>query len=1085
MPASPPTETEKNGRLVKGIREISKLLGEQNPGVAIECYGSAAVAAGNAFQLKRDIMVTLGIALSLIILLLGWYFRNLRIPLLGFLPALFGGAFSLAVIFLVKGRISGIALGIGSVILGLIIDYALYLINHFRLKQSVEEVLRDMSQSIVVCCLTTAGAFLCLVFLDSSVLHDLGLFAALSVTGAAIFSLIILPQFLSSKFIKPVLPGRTNFIDKLASIRLERKWIFLLLLMITVAIGLFFMNKITFEKDLTSLNYLSPELKRAEQNLDALGGGKVKKVYVVACDRGEDNALRKNEAVAMILDKLTAGKRILGFGGIRSIILPDSLRQSKIARWDSFWNSDRRKEVRITLDEVSVRAGFRKGAFTPFYELLEKNYTADSGFRNEDRSLAADWISHREGYTMVTTLVNVKPGETGAVYEALKNRPGIVVFDRQNLTNRFVAGVKHDFSLLVNLSMIFVTLLLLLSFGRIEIGITAAIPMFFSWFITLGFMGVTGIKFNIFNIIISSFIFGLGVDYSILMMRGMLYEYKYGTSERNSYKSAILLSSLTTLFGVGALFFAGHPALRSIAMISVVGIVSVVLATFSVEPLLTGWFLLDRLPKHKFPVTARILIKTLITWGNITLISVLMMITGSLIYLLLPMSMRKKKLIFHRIFSILCRLYIFVTFPTNGRLINPFGEDFKKPCVIISNHQSLIETPAFLRLYPRILILTTEWVFRSPVFGPIARLAGFINIEEGLETSIEKLRRQFSEGYSVLVFPEGHRSVGGRIQRFHRGAFYMAEQLKVDILPILVFGSGDFLARGDFFGKPNGFRMKILQRITPEDVSFGKTYTEKTKALRRHYISLYEQAKEQEGTAAYYRRLLLLNYVFKGPVLEWYVRIKMNLEKNFELYTRLMPRSGRIVDIGCGYGYVSYLLAMTAGNRQITGVDYDPEKIRVADNCFSKSANLRFICSDITQMNFEKTDGYLLLDILHYLPVKEQVNLLRKCMANLDERGVIIIRDADASMEKRHTGSKITEFFSTGIGFNKTRDGFGSLCFSSSETINRIANEFGFRVGIIDNKKHTSNIIYIITGEQGTKNRDLDQTSQEAGIGQI
>ena len=78
-------------------------------------------------------------------------------------------------------------------------------------------------------------------------------------------------------------------------------------------------------------------------------------------------------------------------------------------------------------------------------------------------------------------------------------------------------------------------------------------PMFVSWLWTLGFMGVFGMKFNIINIIVSTFVFGLGVDYSILMMRGFLLEYKYGQREMTSYKTSIFLSAFTTIVGVGVL----------------------------------------------------------------------------------------------------------------------------------------------------------------------------------------------------------------------------------------------------------------------------------------------------------------------------------------------------------------------------------------------------------------------------------------------------------------------------------------------------------------------------------------------------
>jgi len=1078
-PANPPTETEKNGSLVKGLEKISHSLTCHQNLVKIETFGSVAVAAGNAQQVKRDIIVTLTIALTLIILLLSWYFKNIRIPLLGFLPAIFGGGFALSVLSIIKGNVSAIALGIGSVILGLIVDYALYLINHFRQKQSVEAMLKELSQAIIVCCLTTAGAFFCLVFLNSAVLHDLGLFAILSVTGAAIFSLVVLPHFLSKKHFPSADTHKRNLVDRIAGIDLEKKWILIIFLGLLGIGSFFFAKKVSFEKDLMSLNYVSPSLQEAEKNLDFLGDKDLKTVYIVSYAKNRDEAILKNESASAVLERLQQNKLIKSYSGIHNILFSDSMQRRRIVKWKSFWTEERKSKLFKSLTETAQKTGFRSGSFDHFYNSLNKEYSIippdrDRLFQNR---FFKDWINETDEMTMVTSIVKVVPELRSNVYASLKDLHGIVVFDRQNLTTRFVSNVKNDFSLLVNLSMIFVTALLLISFGRIELGLTAAIPMFFSWFLTLGFMGFTGIKFNIFNIILSSFVFGLGVDYSILMLRGLMHEYKFGTKERNSYKVAIFLSSTTTLFGVAALLFAKHPALRSIALISIVGIIFVAMISCTIEPLLAKWFLFDRLKKHKFPVTAHIIIKTFITWGNIVLISIIMMVLGSMIYTLLPLSWRKKKYLFHKIFSALCGIYIFVTFLTRGRLLNPSGEDFSKPCIIISNHQSLIETPAFLRLNSRILILTNDWVFKSPVFGPIARMAGFINIEEGLELSLEKLRKKMEDGYSILVFPEGHRSANHHIQRFHKGAFYLAEKLQKDILPILVFGSGDFLGKGEFWGKPNGMFMHVMKRVAFDDPSFGSNYSERARVFRKFYVSAYNQAKLTDGNAFYYRKNLSLNYIFKGPILEWYLRIKMNLENNYDLYARLMPIRGNILDIGCGFGYVSYLLSFTSDERQITGIDYDSEKIEVAKHCFSKNDRLEFICGDITRMNFCKKDGFLLLDVLHYFPVENQLSLLSKCIENLNESGIIVIRDANKNLEKRHKGAKLTEFFSTKLGFNKTQDGTRQLYFTSSDTILSLAKEKGLSVEIIDNKKITSNNIYILSNSPIIK--ELNKTEKK------
>src|SRR5678816_1369974 len=117
----------------------------------------------------------------------------------------------------------------------------------------------------------------------------------------------------------------------------------------------------------------------------------------------------------------------------------------------------------------------------------------------------------------------------------------------------------------------------LLTYGRIELALVSFIPMFISWVWILGIMGILGISFNIINIIISALIFGLGDDYSLFIMDGLLGEYKTGRKNLSSYKSSIFLSAITTIAGLGVLIFAKHPALRSIALISIVGILCVVI----------------------------------------------------------------------------------------------------------------------------------------------------------------------------------------------------------------------------------------------------------------------------------------------------------------------------------------------------------------------------------------------------------------------------------------------------------------------------------------------------------------------------
>jgi uncharacterized protein len=1069
-PANPASETSHNEKLLNGLDDILvKLSAKEKPVIRAQYFGAIAFAVGNARQAKKDIMITLIIVFVLIFLLIGWYFKSLKIPLLGFLPALFGGGLALAILYLVKGSVSAISLGIGSVILGLIVDYALYIITLFRKKGDIVVVLKEMTLTIFLCNLTTAGAFLCLIFLRSSVLHDLGLFAAISVAGAALFALVILPHFLGLKDIEK--QNKPRFlVDKVAGFHFEKSIIVIAILGIAIIIAIFFIPKVRFEDDMMALNFLPGKLKNTEKELDRITGASLKTVYIVSTGKVLDDALRTQERIQKDLEELTRSGKIGSFSGTGKLMFSDSLQNIRIKRWKNYWTTERVNSVRNEINTTSSELRLKGEAFDPFFQQLVHPYTVlnDSEIKTLTSGILVDYISETSDACMITTLAKVKQENKKAIYKAFEGRPGIVVFDKQVLTNNFVANVKHDFDLLVKLSMLLVTLLLLFSFGRIELGLTTALPMFASWFLTLGFMGMTGIRFNIFNIIVSSFIFGLGVDYSILMMRGLMFDYRYGTKEIGAYKTSIFLSSATTLFGVGALFCALHPALHSIAMISVFGIVAVVMSAYTFQPLLVNLFLFAQLKKGMVPITLRILIKTFITWGNIVLVAILQVILGGLIFLLFPGSRKKKQYAFHLLFSLLCKAYIFVTFPTNRKLYNPYKEKFTKPAVIISNHQSLIETPAFLQLHPKIIILTRQWVWDSPLFGSVARMASFFNAENGIDSILDPLREKVAEGYSILIFPEAHRQTDNHIHRFHKGAFYLAEKLQIDILPVVVFGSGEFLRAGEFWGRHSGLRMKILKRVgfedPIEDIGTGKGYSARSKAFRRFYIREYANFMADEGTGKYYRKKLLLNYVFKGPVLEWYLRIKMRIEKYYQPYNEIVPREAEILDLGCGYGFMSYMLSFTSPSRKITAVDHDPEKIRVAENCSMKNENLEFICEDITRYKFLSKDVILLSDVLHYLPREKQEELLNRCMDNLNPGGMILLRDADKKKVKSHRRTKITEYLSTKLlGFNKTTGSTKELFFTSLETIEEIVKAKGFILQILREEKHTSNLLLIIT----------------------
>ena len=82
--------------------------------------------------------------------------------------------------------------------------------------------------------------------------------------------------------------------------------------------------------------------------------------------------------------------------------------------------------------------------------------------------------------------------------------------------------------------------------------------------------------------------------------------------------------------------------------------------------------------------------------------------------------------------------------------------------------------------------------------------------------------------------------------------------------------------------------------------------------MGRYFREEFDKLKEEIEQPAYFREKLIYNYLYKGPVLEWYMRIKTRLEKNYQTFHELVPQQGKILDIGCGYGFMSYMLAFTS-----------------------------------------------------------------------------------------------------------------------------------------------------------------------------
>ena len=1055
--------TGKNDELIKILEEELQHIQRESPTIRAEYFGGPSVGVYNARQIKKDTILTSSLALLIIIVFISLVFKRKRsIPLI-ITPVLFGGLFALFLIFFIKGSISAIAVGAGSAVMGIALSYSIHMLAHQNHVSTVQQLIKEIAYPLTVGSFTTIGAFMGLIFTSSDLLRDFGLFASLALVGTTLFCLIYLPHFLKGQ--ADVKQGRVlRIIEKINAYSYEKnKWLVGGILLITI-ICLFTSQKVGFNNDMMSLNYEPQHLKQSEEKLMQLFDSDEKTVLFVSVGKDMNQA---TETYAVTNQKLLALKDqglIKDYASASQFLISPQEQQLRLKRWKDYWTDEKQQQVREQLETAAAEYRFRPGSFDPFYQWLnqpfgEYHYTA----QEDDLSgkLLNEWQTSADSITMLISQIRISDQNKETVYQNFSKTQDVVIFDRSYFANKWVSAINDDFYLILYISSFLIFFALWFSYGRIELTLMSFLPMLVSWVIILGLMGILGIEFNIINIILSTFIFGIGDDFSIFIMDGLQNKYRTGQKVLNSHKTAIFFSAFTTVVGMGALVFAKHPALQSISLISILGMIAVVLVAYTIQPLIFRFFIAGPASKGLPPYTLIGLIRTVLLFLLFFIGCIFLRVLIAVLYLV-PVRKSSKQRLVCRLIQITCKGILLLATAVKKEHINKANERFQHPAIIIANHQSFIDILVLLSLSSKILMVTNHWVWHSPFFGAIIRYVDFYYIGEGYEQYMERMRKKVKEGYSIAIFPEGTRTYNGKMKRFHKGAFYLAETLQLDILPILLYGNNKIIAKAQPFNIRKGIiYTEILPRIPADDLSFGTTYQERTKRISAYMKEGYARICREKNTTdnpAFYEALIQ-NYIYKGPVVEWYIRIKVKMERNYRLFNRLIPAQGQITDIGCGFGPLCYMLSMLSEDRDILGIDYDEDKIALAQHGWLRNEHLQFRHGNALEYPLPESDVFILNDMLHYMSYEHQRTLLLKCADRLRSQGMIIIRDGNSANTSKHRLTRFTELLSTRIfNFNRTA---GELYFTTETQLREIAVTCGMNVEIIPNDKYTSNTIYI------------------------
>lgn len=885
-------ETSNNARLVSLLSEAAAAAQKAVPEVEVHLSGAPVIAVTNARQIKSDSLLAIAIAAVLILSLLLYTLRSLRLLLLIGLTILFGWLFAMGCLSLFRSEVSMIILGIGSIIIGIAVNYPLHLLSHLHHEPDMRSALREIVSPLVIGNLTTVGAFLCLVPMTAPALRDLGLFAAFMLVGTILFVLVFLPHLAGRR--RPAPERGDALLGPFTRISFEKRpRLFVTICLLTIVFG-FLSRHTAFDTDLQHINYMTSE-QRADLSTfrEMLGNEGLTTIYVASEGTNWDEALRRSEQARPAVERTVAecpGARLTS----ATPYLPSQAEQQRrLALWEDFL--ERHGAMIHTRMEAALRAnGFRADAFAPFDELLARHFVPISWpeFAPLTENLFSGALDSQEGRCTVVDRIEVPPTDVETVKEALRERvPDSYSFDVRGVNSAISNALTGDFNYICWSCGIIVFLFLWFSFGRLELSLLAFLPMTVSWLWILGIMELADIRFNLVNIILATFIFGQGDDYTIFITEGLIYEHAYGRKLLGSYKKSIVISALIMLIGIGTLILSRHPALRSLAEVTIVGMFAVVLMAYLLPPFIYRWLVRDAQgAPRSVPVTFRRIFAAAVLWGSVVV-----------------------ELLVARVLALAAG--------NNRRLLQRF---MHRASVWNLRHLPdlhLRNTPAAT---PERLLA----VRYHTALDPFVVTGCFAGTLLATDRRLPRLLSALLRTTHTLIPCSQARTAweqGARI------AFFVDDPLDFDtmILPVGIHGSRELL--------PDGGLLPAAGMLT---VDFGIPVRMHACDAARRVDALEEKLRRDGSDTACFRPQILARYLYKGPQVEARCRRLLRETDAFSRWIDTDPFPPRIVIVNNGQGELGLLFALVHPATEVHAFERDADLLALSRQVAAQPENL-------------------------------------------------------------------------------------------------------------------------------------------------
>ena len=565
-------------------RELSDRYGDDENPVVLTPMGAYRVALDNEVIAREDsekaiLLASLGIALLLL-----FAFPRPLLGLFAFLPAIFGSAAALFVLALLERSVSIMALGFGGAIIAITVDHGIAFLLFLDRPETTtgKMAAREIRSVGLLTALTTMGAFGALLFSDFPIFEQLGLFSAMGIGFSFLFVHLIFPMIFPEM---PPAPARAlslrKGVEKLTGFGVKGA-----LFMALLGVFMIFFARPEFLVSLNAMNTVSQKTLAAEKTFNRVWGqGIFEDIFLMTAGEHVADLQTTQDKMLPLLQRDRASG-VLASGFVPAMVFPGENRaMENLMAWRSFWNKERVARLKENLGYASAEVGFRRDAFAPFLETLtEYDYQSDA------TKIPAQFhemlgIKQDPAKTLWVQFSNLKPGPAYDA-QAFYGRYGSFgkIFDPAFFSQRLGGLLFSTFLRMLWIIGLSVILLLFIHFLDWRLVLAALTPVLFALVCTLGTLNLLGHPLDIPGLMLSIVVLGMGIDYSLFMVRA--YQ-RYGAQDHPSFqliKMTIFMAAFSTIIGFGVLCFSRHALLISAGLTSLLGITYSLAGAFVILP---------------------------------------------------------------------------------------------------------------------------------------------------------------------------------------------------------------------------------------------------------------------------------------------------------------------------------------------------------------------------------------------------------------------------------------------------------------------------------------------------------------------